>query len=354
MKVKIITKSPVHIGSGESYSASEFIQSKAKSQGKVIETIKRIDISEYFMSLDKKEQENFLKKLSSKRFKLSSIKDNLKDYGLYTSRNKCQEFNPDKDIVEMIKTLNQIYIPGSSIKGAIKTALLYNSLNDEDISMLKHPRNINKIVKHKFSSSYVSNSPQGDIMRFLQVSDSSTRKFPSIYEVYPIMASSKNGKTFYQERLNKTNYIETIELDEKLSFELNNNFSNDVHRELRFKENQIKLIDVNYIKESVFAFSKALINHELDFSIDYGIDSLIDYYTDLEKINSPEKPLLKIGSGSGFLATTVALKVKNKKFYENIRKSLRTKTYNYEFPKSRKITRIEGMPLGWVQLAFGE
>ena len=53
MKCNIKVLSPVHIGSGEKYTASEYVNSKAKTKkGTVLKTINRIDISKYFLSLD--------------------------------------------------------------------------------------------------------------------------------------------------------------------------------------------------------------------------------------------------------------------------------------------------------------
>ena len=76
----------------------------------------------------------------------------------------------------------------------------------------------------------------------------------------------------------------------------------------------------------------------------------------MQKMNSMENPLLKIGAGSGYLATTVNLKIKkyDPYLYDKIADGTRGKNYDYEFPKSRKITQNGGNPLGWVQLSFKE
>ena len=43
-----------------------------------------------------------------------------------------------------------------------------------------------------------------------------------------------------------------------------------------------------------------------------------------------------------------------KSLFDNIRDGTRGKTYDYSFPKSRKITMTGGNPLGWIQLSFEE
>ena len=77
-----------------------------------------------------------------------------------------------------------------------------------------------------------------------------------------------------------------------------------------------------------------------------------------EKLNTPDKPMLKIGGGSGFLATTIGLKIKEHDdynfddYFEKVRNITRGKSYDYCFPKSRKVTFKGGYPLGWVQISF--
>ena len=134
MKVNIKVKSPVHIGSGDKYGASEYIKGKGKFNKKIVDTIKRIDVSQYFLSLNDDDKDKFVKNLSVKSFNLKSIDSNLNNFKKYTAINKCNELKYNKEIFESIKTLNQLYIPGSSIKGAIKTAIFYHSLDFDDIN----------------------------------------------------------------------------------------------------------------------------------------------------------------------------------------------------------------------------
>ena len=80
------------------------------------------------------------------------------------------------------------------------------------------------------------------------------------------------------------------------------------------------------------------------------------FYSNLEKQNSLDNPVLKLGAGSGFLSTTIGLKIKkyDENLFDKIRNGTRGKTYDYSFPKSRKITQVGGLPLGWIQFSFEE
>lgn len=376
MKCNIKVRSPVHIGSGEKYTASEYVKSKAKTKkGKILNIIKRMDVSNYFLSLDDERKDEFLRDLSNPNFNLKDFDKKIPNtYMKYRAINKSKkEIAPTQEITEAIKTLNELYIPGSSIKGAIKSAILYRQLDDEMI--LNISRNVirnNGRVDNRAYSSFMDSiftskkvhmrarvqPAQKDIMKFLQVSDSDSIKSPTVYDVATVMASFRHGHNEFYTRNRNTreptlSFLETISRGNNLSFEIQNHYDYEVFKKLGLDDKK-HLIDLENIKKSVFLFSKALISNEIEFAEDYSIDYLYRFYSKLEKENSIDSPLLKIGAGSGFLATTVGLKIKNYDFnlFEKIRDGTRGKTYDYEFPKSRKITQVGGMPLGWVQLNF--
>ena len=134
MKCNIKVLSPVHIGSGEKYTASEYVKSKAKTKkGNVLKIIKRMDVSNYFLSLDDDKKDEFLRDLSNPNFNLKDFDSKIPNtYMKYRAIDKTKkEIVPAQEITESIKTLNQLYIPGTSIKGAIKSAILYHRLDDE-------------------------------------------------------------------------------------------------------------------------------------------------------------------------------------------------------------------------------
>lgn len=373
MKCNIKVLSPVHIGSGEKYTASEYVKSKAKTKkGTILNIIKRIDVSNYFLSLDDDRKEEFLRDLSNPNFNLKDFDKKIPNsYMKYRAINKSKkDISPSQEITEAIKTLNELYIPGSSIKGAIKSAVLYHELDDEMILNISRDvirnngrvdnRNYTRWMNDIFSSRKAPTPAQGDIMKFLQVSDSSSIKSPTIYDVATVMASFRLGHNEFYTRNKRSreptlSYLESIARGNNLSFEINNNYDYDVFKRLGL-DGKKHLIDFDNIKKSMFIFSKSLISHELEFAEDYNIDYLYKFYSKLEKQNSIDNPLLKIGAGSGFLSTTVGLKIKkyDENLFDKIRDGTRGKTYDYSFPKSRKITQIGGMPLGWVQLSFDE
>lgn len=364
--------SPVHIGSGEKYTASEYVKSKGKTKdGKILNTIKRIDVSGYYLDLDDNKKDEFLRDLSNPNFNLGSFDKKISNsYRKYLVINKSKaDISPNQEITESIKTLDKSYIPGSSIKGAIKSAILYKLIDDDIIQRIsdKVIGNRNRVQKWEynnlmddlFSTRSIRNSAQADVMKFLQVTDTDFSKTIYLYDILTVMAAFRKGHYEYYKRNKNSNaptlsFLETIPRGSNLSFDIINNYSKLVHK--KDFERKTDLIDIDNIKKSMFIFSKSLINNELEFADDYGIDTLYKFYSNLEKMNTIDKPLLKIGAGSGYLATTVNLKIKkyDPYLYDKIADGTKGKNYDYEFPKSRKITRIGGNPLGWVQLSIKE
>ena len=84
-------------------------------------------------------------------------KDIIKLFNNYINYNQLKpqyflfyKFKPfSKDVTEQVKSLNKPYIPGSSIKGAIMNAIIFNLLNDnkEKIKEFKTQLNNNNIIQ---------------------------------------------------------------------------------------------------------------------------------------------------------------------------------------------------------------
>ena len=369
--INIKTISPIHIGSGESYGTSEFVTGKAKGKNGPVPTFKRINLSKYYLSLTDDRKDEFLHSLSTQNFELSSFESNIKDFNVYTSYDRCKEsIKPNQEIEENIKTLNQLYIPGSSLKGAIKTAILFNSISPRDIRKIddiirvnrrtgkKQVGRDNRILDDIFSASSARNKAQASIMKFLQVADSSTTKVPAVYDVLSVMATENGSKQFYKRHgATVRSFLECIRPNINLKTTITTNYNEKTYARLGLDDKD-RLIEIDFIKKSIYDLSDAFINYELEFSEKYGIDYLNKFYKNIQKDNTPESPLLKVGAGSGFLATTVGLKIKEydeeefEDYFEKVRQAARGHNYLFEYPKSRKIIAKGAKPLGWVKLTF--
>ncbi len=352
MKLIIEAISPIHIGSGERYSSSEFI---IKGND-----IIRLDINKIYTLLNEKNKEIFLVFLEDPRFKLNDlinkINISLSEAKIYSSNLKT---SIPIEIVENIKTCFKGYIPGSSLKGAIRTAILSAFIGEKEVSELgkifstKNPWQRDKEAERfieRFFSSRRGQSSHSDFMRFVQISDFTPIGNLCVYNVQSLEAEGNKWRWYQRNGRVVQSYLETIASGERLEGEIHLIYKEKIHQSpgLRGKSD---ILDVNEIKRLVYRFSSDIINHEIAFSKRYGIDFMLKFYEELKNKNKEDSPVIKLGQGAGYLATTIGLELKrNPAVFEEVRKSLRGKSYSFEFPKTRKIVVEEKMPLGWCRL----
>ncbi|WP_295593419.1 type III-A CRISPR-associated RAMP protein Csm5 [uncultured Methanobrevibacter sp.] len=354
--INIIT--PIHIGSIDTFSANEYLFLDDK--------VHRIDIVNFFnSSLNNRNKEKFIKLIQDENFKLSDLKyidvDLLKSFSKYYLIDKCSEFAKDNNVqIECaVKSQNKLYIPGSSIKGAIKTALLYNCIKFNQV-----PDIINKVLFHDygsiindyFISSHENSTIFNNILRFLQIEDSSNfDDAPHLHEVIHWYVDTEKEKMFYKKFL--TRYLETIP-ESTLKTTIRMNYKKKFFEDLNFSESMEKILDVNIISESLFLFADDLINFEIDFFSEFNRYDLVEFYEELMKYNHYNKPLILLGGANGVVSKNIYLKIyeydkqNDTHFSENYAKLLFDFDDDLKFPKSRRFTYKNSEPLGWAQLDF--
>ncbi len=434
MKIKVL--SPLHIGCGESYNALiSFVEGNRlfvldierlfKTIGTelslkfgdwITKNMDKIDeLKQEMRQLPKKKQ----KDLNSKIWELKRI-FTLKDFLIqnHISLSKVKQaciysvncknkphFN--KEIHSFIKQMHKPYIPGTEIKGAIRTVLLYkvfcedrgiqefleNSLKrmlDEEVKIKnigrftykdliekvknRKPNNRKEFKEFNLFKKALSertkkiesklqefvfrgknNDAKYDLLKFLHIGDSvllnpSDVLCVSYAEPFNI---SRKFQIFYEYMLPDTEILLTefrLELiPEKLE-------------KTGLKEKQERLINnLEAVFLSCFAFTKDLLNEEISFFEKHSLSDVVDQLIQIEQKNDPKNPVIRIGKDEGYLSLTIALAVKKlmPDLYENILIHA-TKNISYDsshgglLPKSRKLVRWDGRRFtsGWIQLVF--
>ncbi|MCD4668952.1 MAG: type III-A CRISPR-associated RAMP protein Csm5 [Actinomycetia bacterium] len=352
MKFILETLSPLHIGTGERYGSSEFL---VKGNN-----IIRLDINNIYALLSDKNKNIFLQFLEDPRFRLDDFIKNVDisilQAKLYSIKLKT---NIPHEIVENIKTGFKGYVPGSTLKGAIRTAILSAFIGDNEIIeigkifTMKNPWKRNMDAERflgRFLSTQSSQSSYSDLMRFVQISDFIPVKDLYVYNIQSLEAEGDKWKWYRRNGRIVQTYLETIMAGERLEGDIHFTYNEQMHKSLGL-EYKSDIIDIIEIKRLIHSFSNAIINHEIDFSKRYEIDFLLEFYEKLKKINTEDSPVIKLGQGSGYLATTIGLELKkNPDVFEKVRKSLRGRSYSFVFPKTRRIVMEEKMPLGWCRI----
>jgi len=351
-KLILETLSPIHIGSGEKYSSSEFFIND--------NNILRFDVNKIYSILNQKDKDIFLDYLENPNFRLEDFirgKDiPISELKLYSLKHNGSTPN---EITEHIKTGFNGYVPGSSLKGAIRTAILIAFMGDNEVKeigkifKIKNFQQRNNKIKDfvdKFLSRGGKQSSYSDLMRFVQISDFIPVKDLCVYNIQSLEAEGTKWKWYRRNGRVVQTYLETIRAGERLEGDIHFTYNKQMHESLGLKGKK-DIIDIMEIKRLIHSFSNAIINHEIAFSQRYEIDFLLEFYEKLKKINTKDSPVIKLGQGSGYLATTIGLELKNNHdVFENVRTSLRGRSYSFEFPKTRRIVMEEKMPLGWCRV----
>lgn len=322
MRLLLETLTPVHIGTGEAIDPYDYV---------IIDKLYKINLGKFVSSLNSEDKENFIKVLSSgivktRRFiKEKANLQNVTEYSIdvdsevmHSYKDKINDPNNQLSIQTFIKTLGMPFVPGSSVKGAIRTALLFSIADDRIVDT----RNVEEsLFRYK--------NPRDDPFRALKISDSLPISLDNmvIYSVKTFTKRYKFTASGYDNFIEGTNSDYTDKVV-KIYHEM------VIDHELK-KQNKFMDIDIGTIISSCNKFYKEVIRKELNFYSSSEISYAYYIYEKLEKIasnlESEKSFILRLGWGSGYDSTTINLA---KERPEN--------------KISRRLIREE-FPLGWVK-----
>ena len=341
--------SPLHIGNGNKINPIEYL---------LDEKFYRIDMDSLFK--DENFAVNKFIEKANKCFYLGDFYPNIAKQHIKYSLEISEELKKKKkikEIHEFIKSGGRVYIPGSSIKGAIRTALLYYAIkNDEWLFNLSknhvlqlsiiggNKKKADDVIEEKFFGRITH-----DFMKALIISDSNL-KSPSCLKLQLIKAFSINIADKPYQKLDLLAECIKIGSEFKLDIKLEDFYFKEA-RELGFSSKKKYLDNLPQICNE---YSKELIDYELKFYRKYKMQDLVEFY---EKLDAEKGFLLRISWGSGWHSMSIARIFQEEPFFMELRKRFNLgKRRNYPyfvdiFPKSRKVVFDDKIyPLGWIKL----
>jgi len=132
MKIKVTVLSPVHIGSGEEISPTEYFIDRQRGW------FNRLNLNSLFLDVKfRAHRERFITEAARSRYIGQIISDDslLNKHILYSipiSAEARQEIiNSPKNVKTFIKSAGRVYLPGSSLKGSILSAFLWHVLKEK-------------------------------------------------------------------------------------------------------------------------------------------------------------------------------------------------------------------------------
>jgi len=403
MKYELEVLSPVHIGTGDAFSPADFIISADRF---IV-----FNIEKFFKSNPERVDE-FVKEIEAKGSKFS-LNDFLNDKEIKNEESWIYSENIESstkdlisrqieegrmaDVQQFIKTAKgELYIPGSSIKGAIRTALAYQLLKDDDYSRNTLRQSPSGKLVEKLAFRGKEDDAKYDVLKMFEISDSHAFKTTELQVMYSrvLTTATSNSHSFWQlkrdrgtgkmRRVNpRYSIFEGVPQPKegliiKGSIGVNEKIAMRIKSNMGWSERSINILSVENIMKACNNFSEEIINFETSFLKQYSrphilerkevgadLTKIIEFYYSLrKKVNEFSKKekecLLRLGWGSGWHGTTVGHLLQNdqefnfKKFrgrYGLGKPGIR------EFPKTRRLVFEDGKPtypLGWVKLKLGE
>lgn len=392
-KVQLTTVTPVHIGNGNVlHNNIDFVFDKVNgydyigvvSPEKVMGLIPQGMMDKWVATIERGEDiKEFVTRLS---------KDNvtLEDYSLRLiycpQKLELAQGEPMRELIH--NGFGRAYIPGSSLKGAIRTALFAYFVKERELDI---DRKIDfsgktnpKFMANKLSGELFGRDPNTDCLRFLQVGDAyfedgcedvlnmininqrKTRSFldKSKHQLVEVVTSEEKSRIFNMK-------IVVSEVLEKLIKDYNSfviEWNKDESRRRKNIIERLKITNLNELFSLLNNHTASLIEEEKDIWLeDVDNDGVTEYIEALDgvlkKVEECKKGecVIRVGHASGWRWTTGAWteKILNDENWEKLVNVSRPHNQRYDgfmFPKSRRVNS-EGKEfnlLGFVKLKIVE
>ena len=378
-KYQLQTLTPVHIGSGETLSHIDGCYANGRW---------------YHIDLDKvlahpsTDLNALTSDMAQRGFRweryLQQHNTDLLELSAYSLR--CPQSPEEVEIREAIKTADRPYIPGSTLKGAIRTALLGEILSVSDdiysdsVSQLEslidrgargNPRReqpAKRIEERAFGR-----DPNRDLLRALQVSDTLPSDSDSLEIGMAWTVTLNQNDQLVQKRdrgQEYKNFVQQIRDGQRLTFTLKiDEFLFREREKARLGFNELQEKTLRDIAEVCRSATDELMQSEQKFFDYYNLSEIANVYDKLIGLNNtlPEGAfLLQIGWGTGYHANTVASLYTEieeppidwmdlrERFKLGESRSQRGHYDERDFPKTRRILyrgQNPILPLGWVKIS---
>lgn len=251
--------------------------------------------------------------------------------------------------------LGKPYLPGSSIKGAIRTAVLATVAKDITNKegkikkeFYKDGRQTTNYTAKKVEEEAFGPSPNEDAFRFLQVGDAI---FGENYEaaVMLVNINERDNNSFWD--TSKKQLVEVLTDGDEATFDLKIN--TPLYERAKYKVHQLPscMKDANTLFETINKHTLSLLESEIAYweerkNNEYA-ESVDSYLEKLEAVQKaaedcakhPGTCVMRMGHGSGWRFITGAWTEKLQNFNDVIWKARpgNNKYTGYDFPKSRRV-----------------
>ena len=299
----------------------------------------------------------------------------------------CAQDPETTDIRESIKSIrNRPYIPGSSIKGAIRTMLLSDLIYENEQQFDKSSAYLNREIeggppskrRQRYPAQEIEklgfgNDPSHDLLRALQISDTEPLESDSLAIEMAWTVTLNRQNELVQKIDNGTeykNFVEVIQAKQRLDFTLKID-------DFLFREREVTRLNFSDLQEKTlrdFADvchfkTQMLLEDERDFYAEHNFTEIANLYDQLFGLNNSLTEgafMLPIGWGTGYHTNTVTnlftdgddAPINSMRLRRHYRLGASRSQRDYyddrAFPKTRRILyrrQNPVAPLGWIKIS---
>jgi len=389
MKLQIKTLSPIHIGNGEKYNGLSYVEDIFSTPKKVF----IVDFDKIKRLLNQKDLEVFMNWVVSEdhpswfkfcKFGLNKpqLQNEFKKVATYTLNNYSTE-KYLRDIDCFIKQNNKPYIPGTEIKGAIRTAVAYNLFKkDASWSWLKgelesfgkqYSQDLNRIpgqkgrrvndikkklvdkmgkieerLQNRLFRANDKDDAKYDVLKMLHIGDTDLKEVSQSLFISDLTTLNISSRRF-------SIFQELCKKDQIFTSDLRLENKSIILDKLGFSPDQKSVIsNADKILQCCYEFSNRLLDEELAYQ--HYPQKIKDKLKAIKETNKPDSPVIRIGKNEGYLSLTMGLlaKDKDKPLYDNVLcHATKNTSYTGNFPKTRRIVNLgngDADTCGWVKL----
>ena len=365
-RIKIETLTSVHIGSGETLQpGSDFVKGKLEGEPvlgvvddrKVLSLIGEQNVDKWVQAIERKEGTDVIvKQFAAKATFESYSKRVVTDWAAINSNETLKE--------QLHNGMGIPYIPGSSIKGAIRTALLasfVSGVNNKESKI----ENRGRVSAKAIESELFGKDPYNDLFRFLQVGDAYFDKYMDITAAIRMVNVNERESGKYYDK-SKQQVIEVIPDGEESSFQMKINTSlyqkastvmdgmPTMPKEMMSVGALFALINAYTLKllEDEVIYWKDRENNDSDGCVSEYLERVGEMICAIKGCTSQKECVLRIGHASGWRFMTGAWAEGLTNFKDVVVPKARPGAHRYtqfDFPKTRRVND-ECALLGFVKL----
>jgi len=385
--IALRTKTPVHVGSGETLAALGYFvhgdQLYVIDQDAFFERLSDVEREQYldwvYDAIDKRGDGPRLNEFVRDHLRLDDLDAFAESVSAYAVETADAPDASQGYWQHLRQPGRGIYFPGSSIKGALRTALMETILDRDEVSLTRLIGRLRALdpdnwrgLHHRQEDTWRATEAdifrggsqntkaiRSDFLRFISVGD--TEPFTEEGDEMVLRTDSKGT------RRTTTAWNETVYHGANTHFSLTLRPDAPLAK-VGLPEHLRDYLSLDALFEALYDKAYQHLGKEASYFQDCNAREIVSTIGKLEAANSPESPLLRIGSGQGFRSTTAMEIVHrlDRKVYEdyvatgmeNRRKS--TNIIPERFPKTRRFIpyqtsptesfRVDASILGWVQL----